>query len=127
MIASIRETNKVFIVDRLTDEVVWSFGGAIGQHHARMIPPGLAGAGNILLFDNGGTFGAPPITRTYSRILELDPITLHVVWKYEDQASFFSGTMGAVQRLPGGNTLVTQAESGLLLDCLLYTSDAADE
>ena len=29
-------------------------GQIIGQHHAHMIPQGLPGAGNILLFDNGG-------------------------------------------------------------------------
>jgi len=81
-----------------------------------MIPPGLAGAGNILLFDNGGSFGAPPITRNYSRILEVDPLTRNVVWKYEDPPNFFSGTMGSVQRLPSGNTLITEAAKGRLLE-----------
>lgn len=29
----------------------------IGLHHAHIIPDGLPGAGNILLFDNGGIAG----------------------------------------------------------------------
>ena len=51
-----------------------------------MIPKGLPGAGNILIFDNGGWagYGAPSRTskdgtkadlRDHSRIIELDPVT----------------------------------------------------
>ena len=29
----------------------------IGQHHAHIIPKGLPGAGNLLVFDNGGASG----------------------------------------------------------------------
>ena len=32
-------------------------GQIIGQHHAHMIPPGLPGAGNLMVFDNGGASG----------------------------------------------------------------------
>ena len=33
------------------------FGQIIGQHHAHFIPKGLPGAGNLLVFDNGGASG----------------------------------------------------------------------
>ena len=76
-------------------------GQIIGQHHAHMIPKGLPGWGNILVFDNGGMagFGAllpglkdrdgnslghyPNTLRDYSRIVEFNPITLKVVWEYK--------------------------------------------
>ena len=29
----------------------------IGQHHAHLIPQGLPGAGNLMVFDNGGSSG----------------------------------------------------------------------
>lgn len=31
-----------------------------GQHDAHMIPTGLPGAGNVLVFDNDGASGFPP-------------------------------------------------------------------
>ena len=114
VIVSLRETNKVFIISRQTGMVVWSYGGAVAQHHARMIPAGLPGAGNILLFDNGGTAGAPPVTREFSRLLEIDPTTNEVVWSYEDPATFYSTRMGSVQRMPNGNTFFTEGENGVL-------------
>ncbi len=84
----------------------YELGQIIGMHHAHMIPPGLPGAGNIMVFDNGGLagLGAPlrglfeildadgklnigNITpfgtfRDYSRVIEFNPRTFDVVWEY---------------------------------------------
>ena len=62
-----RETNIICIIDKKTGRIVWqigpdydtsaelkALGWIVGQHHAHMIPAGLPGAGNILVFDNGG-------------------------------------------------------------------------
>jgi hypothetical protein len=83
-----------------------AIGQLIGMHHAHMIPAGLPGAGNILVFDNGGMAGYglsstldpacknDPISsptqclsngnklRSSSRVVEFDPRTLTVVWEY---------------------------------------------
>src|SRR4030042_235930 len=76
-----RQTNIIAIIDRKTGKIVWQLGPyftatkvlrqlgqIIGQHHAHMIPRGLPGGGNILVFDNGGHSGPrgpqpPPPTR----------------------------------------------------------------
>ena len=69
----------------------------IGQHHAHLIPKGLPGAGNLLVFDNGGASGygfANPIApdgsgafaRATSRVLEINPVTLELVWSYTESA-----------------------------------------
>jgi hypothetical protein len=58
--------------------------------------------GHLLIFNNG-------IKR--SSVLELDPIANRVVWKYEDD-TFYSRMRGSVQRLPNGNTLITESDSG---------------
>jgi hypothetical protein len=114
-------------------------GQIIGQHHVHMIPAGLPGAGNILVFDNGGTAGYGPLMpgltpvannrlREYSRIVEFDPVTLEVVWeyanpeaRYDDQgncieASFFSPFISGAQRLANGNTLVCQGSNGRIFE-----------
>ena len=67
-------------------------GQIIGQHHAHMIPKGLPGEGNILIYDNGGWagYGVPDRMskdgtkvdlRDYSRVVEINPVTLEVVWE----------------------------------------------
>ena len=101
-----RETNITAIIDKPTGHIVWrlgpnydetpllrQLGWIIGQHHSHMIPRGLPGAGNILIFDNGGWagYGSPNpgsptgfrnALRDYSRVLEIDPVSLKVVWQY---------------------------------------------
>jgi outer membrane protein assembly factor BamB len=63
--------------------------------------------GHILLFDNG-------IARGWSRALEMDPMTGAVVWEYKapNPRDFFSASRGAAQRLPNGNTLLTDSDHG---------------
>jgi hypothetical protein len=138
-----RETNITAITDRKTDKIVWQLGpdftatGAlrkmgqqVGQHHAHLIPRGLPGEGNILVYDNGGQagYGAPnpgaPTGNGNARIIEYDPTTLEVVWQYPPQdrkrlkpaGPFFSGFMSSAQRLPDGNTLVTEGSDGRIFE-----------
>jgi hypothetical protein len=98
----------------------------IGQHHPHLIPKGLPGAGNLLVFDNGGSSGygfASPIApqgrgafqRAGSRVLEINPVTLQLVWSYQN-ARFFSTNISGAQRLPNGNTLVTAGAGGRIFE-----------
>ena len=82
-----------------------------------MIPKGLPGAGNILVFDNGGRSGFggdtgyPRYEREYSRALEFDPVTLEIVWQFGAESGyeyFFSPYISSAQRLPNGNTLIDE-------------------
>jgi len=112
LLISLRNVNRGIIVDKATGDVVWSLKLAtINQHHIRMIPPGLPGAGNILLFDNGGRSFYTSAKRAMSRILEVDPIEQTIVWSYQEPTSsdenrLFSEKMSSAQRLPNGNTLI---------------------
>jgi hypothetical protein len=103
-----------------------AIGQIIGQHHAHVIPKGLPGAGHVLVFDNGGSSGygaASPIAltgvgvfaRATSRVLEIDPVTLKVVWSYASP-QFFSTNISSAQRLPNGNTLVTEGAPGRIFE-----------
>ena len=102
----------------------------IGQHHPHIIPKGLPGAGNLMVFDNGGSsgYGAPTAVspdgsaiyqRAGSRVLEINPKTLELVWSYTGPR-FFSTNISGAQRLPNGNTLITEGAPGRLLE---VTSD----
>jgi hypothetical protein len=92
-----------------------------GQHNPHIIAKGLPGAGNVLLFDCQGGAGYPPSSLGIyagSRILEIDPTTKQIVWQYtaEDSGlpswSFFSSFVSNAQRLPNGNTLITEGMNG---------------
>ncbi|MCI5146264.1 MAG: hypothetical protein D3923_12220 [Candidatus Electrothrix sp. AR3] len=131
ILVSQRNTNKVFIIDRTTGDIVWRLEAllgypdgstpTIGQHDAQMIavqnmdPQHIASQGNILLFDNGGEGGYPKQTRSYSRVLEIDPVFGNVKLVYahvtKSVDDFFSLFMSSAQRLANGNTLIVEAEN----------------
>lgn len=141
-----RQTNIIAITDRQTGNIVWKLGPEynataalrrmgqiIGQHHAHIIPRGLPGEGNILVFDNGGSAGygtpnpgAPQgynnALRDYSRVLEFDPVSLEILWQYPPPSKrpggirLYSSFISSAQRLPGGNTLITEGNGGRLIE-----------
>lgn len=117
----------------------YKLGQIIGQHQAHLIQKGLPGAGNILLFDNGGMAGfgsfmpglKPMVSnklREYSRVLEFNPVTLEVVWEYacpqpklDSEGNVvepvcFSAFVSGAQRLVNGNTLVCEGQSGRVFE-----------
>ena len=143
LILDSRNANVIAIVDRRSGHVVWTLGpdypaiprGAAGrrvprpvdqisgQHDAQLIPAGLPGAGNLLVFDNQGEAGYPPVelpTTGGSRVLEIDPVTRQIVWQYTAEDSgqpawaFRSTHISAARRLPNGNTFIDEGQSGRL-------------
>ena len=139
ILLSSRLASFLVIIDHETGGVVWRVGPDFasgpeaalgqfqGQHHAHLIPEGLPGAGNVLLFDNGapsgygGPFGYPKYpARHYSRVVEFDPVTLEIVWEYGprlgEAGSFYSEVMSSAQRLPNGNTLVSIGGDGTIFE-----------
>jgi hypothetical protein len=144
LIISSRQASFIAVVAR-DGSIVWQLGPdfsaspelrairqIIGQHNAHFIPKGLPGAGNVLVFDNGGPsgYGKPnPIAlngqnifaRPTSRVLEIDPVSLKLVWSYTSP-TFFATNISGAQRLPNGNTLVTEGPSGRIFE---VTKDGA--
>lgn len=118
LILSQRDTNIVLIIDRASGDVVWSTKVTIGQHQVHMLDPSLPGAGDILMLDNGGASSYANANRLFSQVLELDPSSGATVWQYDATDSqlrlqaFFGSFKGGAQRLPNGNTLITEAPWG---------------
>jgi hypothetical protein len=122
ILVNARNIDMMYIVDKQTKKVVWEGthsyrGGMAHSHEPEMIEKALPGAGNILLFDNG----LFPRHRDHSGqtfIIELNPVTLEIVWKYETEGysnqKFFSKTMGSQRRLPNGNTFIAEDNTGRL-------------
>lgn len=91
----------------------------------------------MLVYDNGGEggYGVPnPASptgnnnahRDYSRVLQFNPVTLEITWQYTplehgcflftDASKFYSSYISSAQRLPNGNTLITEGSDGHLLE-----------
>ena len=146
-----REANFIAIIEKSSGDVVWRIGpnypGSFnfskrdfngpcpkpidhmsGQHDSHMIPDGLPGEGNILVFDNDGPAGMPPVyNKTFpgSRILEIDPISEQIVWQYDASRSglpfwyFYSSFISSARRLPNGNTLICEGMHGRIFQVTL--------
>ncbi len=139
----------IYIIEKKTGDIVWQIGPyydrdpalqkiecVIGPHHAHIIPEGLPGAGNILVFDNGGAagYGAPNpgapdgtwnTLRDHSRVLEINPVSLEIVWQFTaleqgfaegEESRFYSRYQSGAQRLPNGNTLITESRHGRIIE-----------
>ncbi len=114
VMVSPRTMDRVFIIDRETKDVVWSYrgdyrGGVSGQHEPHMIEMGLPGAGNILMFDNGASPFRDLAHCGRSYALEIDPTTKEVVWVYDNGEQFHANFTSSTQRLGNGNTLICES------------------
>ena len=108
---SFRILDTVALVDRASGEITWKWGPGIisHQHH-----PTYLANGNVLLLDNG----AHRRGLSFSRVLEVDPSSSEIVWQYQGRpmASFFTHFTGGAQRLPNGNTLITEGMAGRIFE-----------
>ena len=102
------------------------------QHDARWIPEGYPGAGNVMVFSNGN--GRPE--GNYSTVEELvlptpdangnypytpgipyGPAAPSWTWSMQpDPTEFFALFMGGANRLPNGNTLITEGNTGRIVE-----------
>lgn len=101
-LVSLREIDTIGIVDLKTRRFVWAQRGPwAGQHQ-----PTLLDSGKILLFDNQPR-------RRVSYVEEVDPLSGAIGWKYPNAGQFLSSEQaGSVERLPNGNTLITESDRG---------------
>jgi hypothetical protein len=100
---SSRALSTVFVVDHRRNRVVWALQSSFKeQHDAQMLD-----SGDLMLFDNRGRQGA-------SAVQVYDPATSELKWEYggTDDRPFYTRSCGAAQRLPNGNTLVTESDNG---------------
>lgn len=94
-------------------------------HCSWWIPEGLPGAGNILAFNNGEGDRAsviieivPPYDNDGNYIIEEGEAfgPENPVWTYSDGGDFYSNHLGGCQRLPNGNTLISESTREHLLE-----------
>jgi len=103
VLITIREIGSIAVVDLEAGKVVWSFDGHWRKPHQATVLEN----GSIMIFDNQGNRGC-------SQVIEFDPVALEGTWIYrgEEPDDFSSEECGSNQRLPNGNTLITESDRG---------------
>ena len=105
ILVSARHGSIIFILDKNTKKIVRFISQKDikdkieGQHSVRLLENG-----RMLIFDNGRY-------RRWSRVIEVDPISLEILFEYKSD-DFFTLSQGYAQRLENGNTLITESEKG---------------
>ncbi|MCA9568983.1 MAG: hypothetical protein KC656_14135, partial [Myxococcales bacterium] len=108
LLLSARVPSVVFVVDPdLGKAVWWNHGEYRKQHDPSILPDG-----HMLLFDNIG------LGDGRSAVRELTVPMMEEVWSYRasEENPFFSRFCGAAQRLPNGNTLISESGVGRVLE-----------
>jgi hypothetical protein len=104
VLTSLLVPDVIAVVDLEQEKVVWAIKGTFKDQH----DPKILASGRLLLFDNRGSL-------PHSRVLEFDPARPDTLaWEYSgsQEAPFFSFNCGTAERLPNGNTLITESDGG---------------
>ncbi|HTU88773.1 MAG TPA: arylsulfotransferase family protein [Gemmataceae bacterium] len=103
LLISPRHLDAIAMLDPDSGKVEWATRGPWHAQH----DPSFLDNGHILLFDNLGSAKG-------SRVLEYDPKTQSFPWWYpgDNGTPFYSRIRGVTQRLPNGNTLIVNSDSG---------------
>ena len=108
---SFRILNTVARVDRDGSGFSWKWGkdDISHQHNPTLLPNG-----NVLMLDNGSHRKG----LSYSRVVEVDPAAGQIIWEYHGDplVSFFTHFTGGAERLPNGNTLITEGAPGRIFE-----------
>ena len=113
VLVSFRNISTVGIIDKRTGKFLWKLGwDMLAQQH----DPSPLPNGNILIFNNGTRRRSHPLV--FSEVIEVNPATNRVVWRYRDSPfyNFYSPYISGAQRLPNGNTLITEGNFGRMFE-----------
>jgi uncharacterized repeat protein (TIGR01451 family) len=131
ILLSLRHQNTAVVIERTTGDIVWiTTDLLIGPYDVHMIPSDLPGGERLLALDNGfagdwlpvPTLEPVPYNRDHSKVWEIDPVTMGLLWRYEDShagltaGAFFTHEHGGAQKLSNGNTLITEAQFGRIFE-----------
>ncbi len=107
LLISVWTLDAIAVVDPRAKVVTWAQSGMWRKQHQ----PTVLDNGNLLILDNLGYKG-------YSQVIEYDPFSQEIAWTYagDPPESFLTYTCGSCQRLPNGNTLITESDNGRAIE-----------
>ena len=116
-LVSCRGLDEITKIHRTTGDIIWRWGGSQNeftfvngypfthQHSIRSL-----GANRYILYDNGNHSaqytGTVNISRAVEYVLDTNLMEAIQVWEFVHPDSLYTPSIGGVQRLPNGNTLI---------------------
>jgi len=120
ILLSVRNLNRIYKISLSSGEVRWIMGdgGDFGEGlFAHQHDPQPLGPGRILLFDNGLHREGE---ENYSRVIEIEydeeAGDARIVWEYREAPDFYNSIAGDANRLPNGNTLITDSMNWRIIE-----------
>lgn len=127
IIISTRHYDEISKISKATGEFIWRFGGSkcknnqftfenddqngfkgfSHQHSALLLENG-----NILLYDNGNLKNIP-VSRAVEYKLNFNTKVATKIWEHQRSSDFYQSSMGNVQRLSNGNTLINWGRNSI--------------
>jgi len=103
VLISLRALDTIAVLDMEQEAIAWALTGRWRKQHQ----PVVLRNGHMLLFNNIARDGV-------SEVIEFDPFTQEVFWFYRGglENSFYTLDCGSCERLPNGNTLITESNCG---------------
>jgi hypothetical protein len=118
---SVRNLNRIYKISLRSGSIDWIMGdgGDFGQGlFSHQHDPQLLPGNRMLVFDNG--LHREGDEDLYSRVVEIeyDPEAraAAIVWEYRETPDFYTSIGGDADRLPNGNTLVTDSMNGRVVE-----------
>ena len=110
VLISIRQLDVLAVMDLEKETINWALRGPWRLQH----DPDLLDNGNLLIFDNRGDLK----NNGGSRVIEFNPQTLEISWEFPGDTGerLYSSIYGSQQRLPNGNTLISESNNGRILE-----------
>jgi len=106
VLLSLAKIDAICVLNMDGPSIEWALADLTSFQHQPTVLP----SGRLLVFDNSGASGL-------SRVIELDPRTQEIAWSYSGgDPPLNTPTCGSAQRLPNGNTLITESEYGRALE-----------
>jgi hypothetical protein len=110
VLISTRNLDAIELLDLDAEKIIWVLQASWArQHDARPLSDG-----NIMLFDDLGDFAHG----NHSRVVEFEPDPFKIVWEFPGDSgeTLDSEILGAEQKLPNGNVLITDSGTARLLE-----------
>lgn len=118
ILLNVRNLNTFLMIAYPSGDVLWAcgdagtFGGGLFRHahDAELLPNG-----HVLLFDNDLHGEDPMVTRALELAVDPGTETASIAWEWRDE-TLWAPIRGDANRLPNGNTLVTAAGEGRVVE-----------
>ncbi len=110
VLVSLRNLDSLALVDLDSSSVAWLKRGPFARQHCSDVLPN----GDITVFDNLGDMAHGGS----SRVIEFKPDSAQPLWEFPGNTAehLNSAILGCAQRLPNGNTLITEGEGGRIVE-----------